>query len=632
MSLILGCWQYTNNFHLALRVEKMFAPLQNVPYEIKNVKMHNSVAMGHMLTYNTPESVYENAPIYLPERQILFTAQGRIDNRKKLADLLNLKLDSTFSDSFFILKAFLKWGQNCIHYLQGDWSFAVFNYQKQELFIARDPMGYTSLYYYQDTSGFYFSSSIKSLISLENYTKKQNEEHFVRKLTLWDDNAKAIQSTFYDNINSLPIAHTLKIKDNLVVLQKYWDPQNIPLRIYKNKQNYADEMLEIFSLAVNERMRSYKPVASMLSGGLDSSTVSYIAAEILKSKNIPLTTISHIPLFTNEIQNDKEKKFRILDETPFIKEIATASNNMHTMFLNSENYSVVRGMEDSISFCSMPLHGAGNLYWVLDIFQNISQKGFGSLLTGEGGNGSISFAGIDYLLPFNFSSLIQHPFDFFKIQVIKPIVKMYFNDLLKNRKKINNSLAKYSSNIFLRESILEKYEILNDIRKNKKEFYQPVSDVKEIKSSFINSYHSRSQVGAACGQHFGFELRDPCTDINVMEYFFSIPNDVFFDSHYNNRMLVKRMMSGKIPDKVLFEKRKGLQNADIVYRIKAQAGELSAIIEKVKRSAAANEYINTQKLTETWKTYLKADYTQPYQIQRLLKALHFALFLHTNFD
>jgi len=117
-----------------------------------------------------------------------------------------------------------------------------------------------------------------------------------------------------------------------------------------------------------------------------------------------------------------------------------------------------------------------------------------------------------------------------------------------------------------------------------------------------------------------------------MNYFFRIPNEVFFDDDYNNRMLVKRMMKGRLPDSVLFEKRKGLQSADILYRIKAQWAELTMAIESIKCSSVVNHYLDTKRMSETWYQYQKQDYVETFKLQTILKALQFGLFLQMHFD
>lgn len=631
MSFILGCWKYKNGFEACQIVEDMYKAVEWLPHENSSILGHQQVAFAQILTYNTPESINEQLPVFLSEQQILFTAQGRIDNRVELARKLDIKIDSTYPDGNLMLQAYIKWGKECTLHLRGDWSFAVFNFRDQELYIARDQMGYTGLYYYQDNTGFYFSSSIKTLITLPNYNKMMNELHFVRQLTLWDDTV-AKQDTYFHNIFSLPAAYTLSIKNKKIVQNKYWRPEQIKLEYRKNNQDYIDEMLYFFMSAVEKRLRNNRQVASMLSGGLDSSAVSYVAADLLKQINKPLTTLSHVPLFSEKLLNDEESQRRILDETPLIMEVVNASGNIRPLLLKSEKFSVLSGLTTTIQICDAPSHGAVNLYWLYDIYQTTAEKKFDVLLSGEGGNGSISFAGIDYLLPFKLSNCIRHPYQFMRTQIAKRIAKTYFREYLSKRKSVENSLEKYVSNIFLKQNVLDKYNILQDISINKKEFHGNHSSVQKIKEQFTDLYYPRSSRGAACGQYFGFELRDPCTDVDLLEYFFSIPNEVFFDKDYNNRMLVKQMMRGKLPDSILFEKRKGLQSADIFYRVKAQAGEMFAAIEIIKNSTIVNAYIDVHKLSETLRSYLSYPSVKPYQMQHLLKALQFALFLQINFD
>lgn len=631
MSLIFGYWSYqlleTNDM-----LQKMYRAVSRFPHQKYKTEQFRQAGFGQMVTYNTPESAFEDMPVTIAEKELLFMAEGRIDNRATLASQLGIRLGSAYPDGKIMLESYLKWGKDCVNYLQGNWSFAAYNAKEQELFIARDQTGYNALFYYQDETGFYFSTSIKSLLALPCYVKKLNEEHFVRKLTGWDDDKFAVRSTFYAGIYSLPLAHSLTVKNKKISLNKYWDPAHIPLRRYKNTEQYSAEMLEIFSSGVQAKLRSSQPVASMLSGGLDSSSVSYIAADILKNQDKSLTTFSHVPFYNSEMMADPLNQSRVLDETPFIQKIAAASGNIHPVFLDSGNYSILKGMRTVLEISDRPSHGSGNSYWLMDIYSNTARRGFGTLFTGEGGNTNISFESIDYLLPFKFNRIIKHPYKFLRSQVAKPIALKYFNRYYNKRDHSLGNHETYISNIFIHRSIVDKYGIIEDIRDNKNEMTKYMTDVLEKKMQFIEVYDARSAIGAAVGNYFGIELRDPTMDINVVEYFYSIPNDVFFDDDYNTRMLVKRMMKGKLPDEVLFEKRKGLQSADLSFRAKAQAKEITAAIEQVLKSPAANEYIDTKKLYDTWQQYLKDDYILPYKLQWVLKALHFAMFLQVNFD
>lgn len=628
MSLIFGIIQHddvTAGEHL---LAAMYEPLKNFPQEKYSKVLQHNAAFGKILTYGTPEDIYDQLPLYLSEQNILFTAQGRIDNRDELAKHLNLSQVEKLSDSFFMLQAYLKYGEAVQHHLKGDWSLAVYHFNTKELFIARDTMGYTALYYYQNEHYFAFSSSIKSILALPDFKKELNEEYFVSALTLWKrDESKLDNETIFQHIFHVPNGHVFRYKNKITTTVKYWPPENVKEIHYKNKQDYADEMLEIFTHAVDVRLRSYKPVASMLSGGLDSSTVSYIAADILKKQNKPLTTFSHVPLYKTELLNDPLANKRVLDETPFIEAIAKASGNINPQYLNSENISPLQGMMECMDILDGVIHAAGNAYWLVDIYKTCAGQGFGVLLTGEGGNGSISFSGLDYLMPHSIARLVRHPYQYVKKQLAKPFVLKYLNGVIKK----DASLEKYITDGYINPELILKYDILKDIKKNKKEFIRYQKDIIELKNRFINLYSARSLFGAGFGHYYGVELRDPCTDINVMNYFLTLPNEVFFDDELNGRNLVKQMMKNKLPDEVLFADNKGLQSADLVYRVAKCKNEISKEIDWLNKNSLITGYINLEKLTTNFSRLFEQNNFTAFELQHLLKPLHFFLFLQKRY-
>ncbi len=627
MNIISGVWSYgESSGTLESVIEKMCLDGIGNIYKTFAQKILFNIGFSSSITLHQAGTGNEIIPLYLPEKNLLFVSQARIDNRLSLCAQLGIPPKDSYSDDFIVLKSFLFWGKECVNHLSGAWSFAVFDYCSEELFIARDTMSYTSLYYYQDSTGFYFSSSIKSLLALPHYKKQLNELHLIRNLTFWDRH-KCFNDTYFENISALPQACTLNIKNKQLTLQKYWHPENIPFRYYRKKKTYIEEISYLFRNAVNNCLHGNRPVAAMLSGGLDSSTVSYTAAEQLEAENKLLTAFSHVPYFTDKLSQEKTNDRLLPNETPFINQVVRASGNINPLFIQSGNSSILKSMLEGMAIYSRPLHGAANLYWLLDIYRTVAEQGFGCLLTGEGGNGSISFAGASYLLsPLKISRFFRHPLTYLNLHLRKPLINFY------TKKKGPGELYEYVDNSFLHPSFIKNYNILEDISQNNKDFNTPVKNINDIKKEFIQLYAIRGEFGAACSHHFGIELRDPCTDKELMEYCFSIPNEIYFDVHYNNRMLVKRMMKGKIPDEVLFTKKIGLQSGDIFYRVKAQQEELTEAFERIKQSPAAAHYIDTDKLFTTWKEYLSASYVHPYQVQPLLKSLHFGLFLQSQFD
>ena len=276
MSLIFGIFNRNGKPVEQEDLETMYRAIAHFPHEKHKFEIKDNAGFGHMLTYNTPEALHENLPKWLPEQKLLFVMQGRLDNRKELADRLNIRLSETVPDGEIVLKSWLTWGNETPDKLLGDWAFAVFDIEKQELFIARDHHGYTAINYYIDKDIIAFSSSIKSLLALKNIPKKLNERKLIRILVVWPGND---DQSYYKDILILPPANTLEVNRDSFEKKRYWFPENIQLNPGKKLEDYTSEFYTILNQAINDRMRSYKPVASMLSGGLDSGTVSYLAAE-----------------------------------------------------------------------------------------------------------------------------------------------------------------------------------------------------------------------------------------------------------------------------------------------------------------------------------------------------------------
>lgn len=628
MSLILGIIKCDDDTIDESLLQAMYTPLKDFPQVRFDKISVDEASFGKILNYGTPEDVFDSQPVYLSEQNILFTAQGRIDNRDELAKVLGIKANDAVSDSYFILKAYLKYGEEVQHKIKGEWSLAVYNYNKKELFLARDTQGYTVLFFLKTDKYFAFSTSLKSILALPFFKKELNEEYFVSALSLWKVREKFISNeTFYQNVFYLQGGFLLKFKNREFTINQYWPPENICETHYKNKQDYADEMSDLIYKAVERRLRSYKPVASMLSGGLDSSMVSYIAADLLKKQNKALTTYSHVPLYKQALLNDPTAQERVLDETPFIEATVRASGNINPQYLYSEYVSPVQGSSESLDILDGFIHGAGNAYWMTDIYKTCAQQGYGALLSGEGGNGSTSFAAIDYRQAHNFQRFIRNPINYLRRQVAKPLVLKYFSAV-----SVFNTFEKAIKAGYTNARILERYNIMKEVRNKNEVFLQYYQNVLESKKSFINYYQLRSVLGASFGNYYGIELRDPTTDIDVMNFFLTIPNDVFFDDNFNNKMLVKRMMHNKMPNEVLFARKKGLQSSDLIFRVRKSKAELLNELSGLKKSSLVMDYIDMDKLEKNLKTYLDNDNIETADtIHLVMKTMQAASFLQKMF-
>ena len=125
-----------------------------------------TIGLGHRMLWTTPGSLNEKLPLSNASGDLIITADARIDNRDELIEALDLngRLRQTITDSELILAAFERWGEGCPERLLGDFSFAIWDRQKNRLFCARDHMGVKPFYYYLSNKVIVFASEIKALL------------------------------------------------------------------------------------------------------------------------------------------------------------------------------------------------------------------------------------------------------------------------------------------------------------------------------------------------------------------------------------------------------------------------------------------------------------------------------------
>lgn len=602
-------------------LQTMYESMRFLPHEKSHSVIKENAGFGHFLTFNTPESIYEQQPDYVSESNILFVAEGRLDNRDLLSKKLTIQLHNQFTDGELIKAAYLKWGQDCPKHLKGDWSFAVYDYADQELFLARDQHGYRVIYYHYDNKQLAFSSSVKGILSLKNFDKKLNIRALLASLLLWEAENKTMQ--IYENLCIVPPAHTLSLKDNKITLKRYWFPENISVRNYKNVDTYAEELREIFEAAVSVRLRSHRPVSSMLSGGLDSSSVVAIASQILKKTDKNLSAFSHVPLFKKELLTERQPN-RMLDETPNILATASYSGNVSVNLLNSSDLSPIQGFKEALQIVNRPFHAAANAFWLIDLFDKVTKSGFGTLLTGEMGNATISYSGINYLMPWYHIAFLKEPVKLSK-RLLKPLLMKYDKAFLYRSSK---GLIDYVQSNYANEHILQEWKVIENIKEKSKGFNKYYPDAKAGMLGLLQiGSNARCQFGHSLSMAFGIELRDPTGDIDVIEYCLSIPNHAFFDKDLNNKYILKRMMQGHLPEQVLYSSKIGVQAADVWYRILQDKNQINELLDLVKTCPQVHEIMDLKKLNNDWKNIQYSTKNKEVLSADFIKGLMFSYFI-----
>lgn len=253
------------------------------------------VSLGHTLLATTPEALVERLPLIHAETGCIITADVRIDNREELIAALELDDEGRIiGDGELVLLTYLKWGDACLDRLLGDFAFAIWDPRKPRLFCARDQVGMRQfIYHHVPGKLFAFATEPRALLQHPRIPKQINEGRIADFLE--DLEAIDLTSTFFEGLHRLPPAHALTLDPKGTHIWRYWALEAQPKLQLPSNEAYATAFLEVFTKAVHSRLRSPGPIGSMLSGGMDSGSVSAVAAKLLKEANEPhLKTFSAI--------------------------------------------------------------------------------------------------------------------------------------------------------------------------------------------------------------------------------------------------------------------------------------------------------------------------------------------------
>ncbi len=338
-----------------------------------DIWLEGSVGFGHRMLWTTPESLLENLPLVNQAGDLVITSDSRIDNRDELFLKLQLSnyVPEKITDSQLILAAYEKWGEQCPEHLLGDFAFAIWDKRKQILFCARDHFGVKPFYYYhQPGQVFVFASEIKALFCLPQVPRRLNEVRIADYLALMMEDQTI---TTYKDILRLPPAHSMKVSQSGIQLWSYWslDPHH-EIHLADNEA-YAEKFRQIFTEAVRCRLRSAFPIASHLSGGLDSSAVTCVARNLLAEfEENSLHTISSI-----------YDKITECDERPFINAVLE-QGGLIPHYVHGDEFGPLSNLDSIFQYEDEALLGPSHFYpWIV----NRAAKELGLRITLDGFDG-----------------------------------------------------------------------------------------------------------------------------------------------------------------------------------------------------------------------------------------------------
>ena len=253
----------------------------------------------------------------------------------------------THCDTEVILKAYHKWKEKSCERLNGIFAYAVWDDEERELFLCRDRIGVKPLYYAEKDGIFAFASRIKSLLLIPEVTSEVDTEGLSEIFMLGP--ASTIGKAIFRDIRELPPAAYMLYKDGKSEIREYWR-----LEAKEHTENEAQTIEHTHFLvkdAIERQLVSDVPLCTFLSGGLDSSIISMIAAKNYRENGRVLDTYS-----VDYVDNDKYFKsslFQPNKDSDYIGMISDYIGSRHHNIV-LDNADVARALIESTYARTMP--------------------------------------------------------------------------------------------------------------------------------------------------------------------------------------------------------------------------------------------------------------------------------------
>jgi asparagine synthase (glutamine-hydrolysing) len=334
-------------------------------HQLRTLDGTHDIALGHRrLAIIDPAGGYQ--PMFDEHDRFPITFNGEIYNFRELRE--DLKRAGfqfrTSSDTEVLISAYKHWGSECVYRLRGMFAFAIWDSNKEELFIARDRFGKKPLFLYQTNGSLFFASEIKALLALPQIRPKLDLGSVADYLLY---RYVPGPNTFFKGVTKLAPGSYAVWKRGQLIEESYYVPPDAHLHPVEDQPK---DPIALFGSKLDEsvriRMVSDVPFGVFLSGGLDSSTVAALMCRHLDTR---------VKSFSVGFTDDR------YSESPFGRIVAKHLNTDHEEVFVDE-CEVRDQLPNLIRLSDAPVSEPGSV--MVHLLSLAASKSVKMVLTGEG--------------------------------------------------------------------------------------------------------------------------------------------------------------------------------------------------------------------------------------------------------
>jgi asparagine synthase (glutamine-hydrolysing) len=523
--------------------------------------------------HTTSESRGEVQPWVSPSDSIV-TWDGRLDNREQLIDLLRDEICTAPTDVSIVAAAYERWGTDCLSKLIGDWALSIWDSRSRSLVLAKDFVGTRHLYYSAQGEQITWSTILEPLVLCADRPFKLDEEYVAG----WLSSAPATERTPYVGVHAVPPSSYVLVRDGNVWKKLYWDFDRHKLTRYKQDWEYEEHFRSAFRESVKRRLRSAAPVIAELSGGMDSSSIVCMADAIIRDGEAGTPRLDTISYF-----DDSEPNW---NERPYFTKIETkrGRTGCHVDVGNRNDTS----LSSQVSWGLTP-NETNRDDNATEAFRNcLLAQGNRVLLSGFGGDEVLG--GVPTPIPELADYLVTAQF--------RLLVRKLQEWALAKRTTVL-SLMMQTGTAFLPHAFSASKTTYEPPPWLKPDFAVRNRTALTGYESPLNLFHGfpsvqeRQKTLCTLRRHVGctplpssplHEVRYPCLDRDLLEFLHTIPQEQLVRPR-QRRSLLRRSLSGIVPDEILTRARKAYVTREPTRRLQV---EISALLEHADRFIVAS--------------------------------------------
>jgi asparagine synthase (glutamine-hydrolysing) len=606
MSGIAGLIRFDGRNVTRRNLERAANALNQYGRDRVEVIAKDNCGLAHALMRMTPEDRFDRQP-YQDGSGSIITADLRLDNRDNLLAQTGMSPTEAaeWPDSRLLLSSWQKLGDDIWPTLRGPFAVAIWDPRSRCMTLARDHLGLNVVTWHNGRGFFAFASMPNALFAFENVPRELCEKKLADFLVL---NHADHATTMYRNVFRVPPAHILHVKpDGSIAQRRYWSPTDIKDIRLRSDSAYAEGLRDCLDRAVRRQMRSIHPIGSLLSGGLDSSSISVLAAQALGEKNQRLAAFTGVPGrdFTGPVPDGC-----YADETPYVEAIRKKAGNIDVDYVHTDACDDFAQLERFFIALDGPVRNPTNFGWTMATLQRARAQGRRVLLGGLHGNYTISWDGwsqaSDHLARGRLLLAYRQWGQFYRNSaysrwtalrklLIEPLMPGRLGDWTRRHRS-----ATWREHAPIRAEFAAEMAVESRARTVGHDFLYRMRRDERVKGLAQVDYLGDWQ--AAEKAFTGVEVRDPTADIDVVSYCFGIPAEQYLAEGID-RSLVRRAMWDLLPEPVLTNRLSGLQGADWHRKLEARRGELARELNELSKSALVRRAIDLGRLERAVKDW-----------------------------